>query len=379
VAAGPVKTPQAGETSAPGALCRGPVLEDFEPRSELVIRRTSVTAPRFPVVDAHSHLGSEFGGGWDERSVRKLLDVLDEARVDCLVDLDGGWGEGILNRHLASFKEVAPDRFACFGGVDWSAWADHGSRFPEWAAARLETQVRRGAEGLKIWKPFGLRVTDERGERVPVDDSRLDPVWVMAGQLGIPVMIHVADPVAFFRPLDRHNELYLVLRQHPDWHAADDALPSFGTIIGEMASLVERHAQTVFIGAHVGCYVENLAWVGRLLDRCPNFHVDIAHRLDYLSRQPHTARQFFLTYRDRILFGTDRPADVAMYRRHYEFLETSNEDMPSPYGSHPGESWPLLGLHLPDDVLRRVYGGNAARLLGTGRPEGLTPSAQCRP
>ena len=67
--------------------------------------RTSILKPRFPVIDAHNHLGGEFGGGWDNRPVAELLDVLDEAGVKVLVDLDGGWGEAILDATWTSSRK----------------------------------------------------------------------------------------------------------------------------------------------------------------------------------------------------------------------------------------------------------------------------------
>jgi len=339
-------------------------LADYAPRSELVVPQTEISGPRFPVVNAHSHLSAEFGDGWDQRSPHALLDVLDEAGVQCLVDLDGGWGEDVLDARLARFKSAAPERFACFAGVDWAQWPRLANRFPEAAARRLDAQVARGAQGLKIWKSFGLRVADHHGDRVAVDDARLDVLWATAADLGIPVTIHVADPVAFFHPLDHTNERHELLREHPDWHVAWPGHPSFETIIGELARLVERHPATTFVGAHVGCYSENLAWVGALLDRLPNFFVDIAARLDELARQPNTARRFFLRYGNRILFGTDRPAGVAMYHAHYRFLETDDDHFLGPLGDRPGRSWRLSGLALPDDVLRLVYSDNARRVLG---------------
>ena len=337
-------------------------LEEFKPNSELVLPQNPVDHPRFPVIDAHNHLGDEFGGGWHHRPVQQLLDVLDASGIERLVDLDGGWGEQLLLDHLAKFKEAAPDRFACFAGVDWTAWSRLGNHFPEWAAERLAAQVRWGAQGLKIWKPFGLDVSDELGHRVAVDDVRLDPIWQTAAEIDVPVLIHVADPAAFFRPLDCHNERYELLRQHPQWHLARQDV-SLATILDEFARLIARHRFTVFIGAHVGCYAENLAWVGALLDRCPNFYVDLAARIDELARQPYTARRFILRYQDRVLFGTDLPPDVAMYRTHYRFLETDDEHFPGPGDCRPGVSWPLIGLYLPPEVLVKVYRANALRLL----------------
>jgi len=339
-------------------------LRDFRPRSQLVVKTTEVQAPRFPVIDAHNHLMQPFGGGWDERPVSELVDKLDEAGVRRYVDLDGGWGEAVLHRHLDRIKNHAPDRFCMFGGVPWEAWADKGDRFGEWAAARLREQVARGAEGLKVWKPFGLQVKDHAGHLVRVDDPRLDVLWATAGELGLPVTIHVADPVAFFEPLGPENERWEELQAHPDWHFASPPYPAFATILEGLASLVARHPRTTFIGAHVACYSENLAWVGALLDRCPNFHVDISQRIAELGRQPYTSRRFFERYADRILFGIDVGADVDTYRLYYRFLETDDEYFDyDPSGTRNQGRWSIYGLSLPDDVLRKVYGENAERLL----------------
>ena len=153
------------------------LLADFRPKSQLVTKTTLVEKPRFPVIDAHNHLGEPFGGGWDKKPLPELLDLLDEAGVIHYVDLDGGWGEDILNAHLDHFKAKAPERFQVFGGVDWSQWKDKGGRFPEWAAGRLRVQKERGAQGLKVWKTFGLHVRDQNGELVAVDNQRLIPLW----------------------------------------------------------------------------------------------------------------------------------------------------------------------------------------------------------
>jgi hypothetical protein len=137
-------------------------LRDFHPRSKLVVKETRIEKPRFPVIDAHNHLAEPFGGGWDKRPVSELLDVLDASDVRVYVDLDGGWGEDILNHHLDKFKAAAPERFLIFGGVNWDAWHTHGDRFGDWAAERLRGQIQRGAQGLKIWKPFGLGARSPR-------------------------------------------------------------------------------------------------------------------------------------------------------------------------------------------------------------------------
>ena len=341
------------------------LLEDFRPQSKLVSKVTPVEKPRFPAIDAHNHLGEDFGGAWDKRPLAELLDQLEAAGILRYVDLDGGWSESVLNAHLDHFKQPAPERFQIFGGVDWSQWPDKGNAFPEWAAGRLRVQKERGAEGLKIWKALGLHVRDQDGRRVDVDDPRLSPIWETAGELGLPVLIHVADPVAFFDPIDGTNERWEELGDHPDWAFTSPPFPPFMHIVEGLASLVTRHASTVFIGAHVGCYAENLAWVGALLDRCPNFHVDISARLGELGRQPYTTRRFFLQYADRILFGSDMGPYPEAYRVIYRFLETDDEYFNYNAAPIPMQGrWHVHGLYLPDDVLERVYCRNAEKLLG---------------
>ena len=340
------------------------LLQEYRPKSKLQVKKNQIKQPRFPVIDGHNHLGASFGTDWSEGSMSELLETMDQVNVRRVIDLDGGWGEDILQKHLDHFKSEAPERFVTFGGVDWSRWADFWDRFPEWASRRLREQVKWGAQGLKIWKKFGLEIRDHLENLVPVDDVRLDPLWETAAELKIPVLIHVADPVAFFVPLDEHNERWEELTAHPDWHFPSPPFPGFMTIMNQLARLVVRHPQTVFIGAHLGCYSENLTWVADLLDKAPNFHVDISARISELGRQPYTARRFCLDYADRILFGTDMGPDPDIYRIYYRFLESDDEYFHYGTGEVPGQGrWRIYGLQLPDDVLEKIYYKNAMKIL----------------
>ena len=340
------------------------LLNHFRPKPKLVTKTTLVPKPKFPVIDAHNHLGEPFGGGWDRKPLSELLDLLDEANVTHYVDLDGGWGEDILFYHLDYFKSKAPDRFQIFGGVDWSKWESMGNRFADWAANRLKVQKEAGAQGLKIWKPFGLHVKDDQGQLVKVDDARLIPIWETAAELDLPVMIHVADPVAFFDPIDETNERWEEIGAHPDWAFTSPPFPPFMQIMNDFRNLVARHPSTRFIGAHVGCYGENLGWVGEMLDACPNYFIDFSARLGELGRQPYTARKFLIQYQDRILFGTDAGPNLEAYRLFYRFLETDDEYFNYNTGELPRQGrWYAYGMYLPDDVLKKIYRENAMKVL----------------
>jgi predicted TIM-barrel fold metal-dependent hydrolase len=231
----------------------------------------------------------------------------------------------------------------------------------------LKVQKERGAQGLKIWKPFGLHVKDQSDQLAKVDDVRLSPIWEMASELKLPVMIHVADPVAFFDPVDETNERWEEIGNHPDWAFPNPPFPPFMEIMNGFFNLVKRHANTTFIGAHVGCYGENLGFVGKMFDECPNYYIDTSARLGELGRQPYTARKFFIQYQDRILFGSDFSPNLDAYRLYYRFLETDDEYFNYNVSEVPGQGrWYVSGLYLSDDVLKKVYSENAQRVLGLG-------------
>jgi predicted TIM-barrel fold metal-dependent hydrolase len=339
-----------------------------------MLRRPASLAefPRYPVVDAHAHLGpTPFGGGWLSRPVSELLGVLDGVGCEAIVDLDGGWGERLRTEldHYAS----GSDRVVVFAGVDYDGFA-LDDRFGEREAARLRDSAAAGARGLKVWKLLGLRARDARGRLVAVDDPRLDPLWSTAGELGLPILIHVGDPIAFFEPLDRLNERYEELVEHPDWHfwptrpagadASDPRFPPFDEVMAAFRRMVERHPETTFIGAHVGCAAEDLDWVSSMLDGCPNYSVDVAARLGEVGRQPYAAREFFIRHQDRIVFGTDGDPDPGEYLRWYRFLETRDESFDYGGDEVPAQGrWQIHGIGLPDEVLRKVYRENARRIL----------------
>jgi len=328
-------------------------------------------------IDAHNHLGpTPFSDGWDRRSPAELTAALDASNIAAIVDLDGGWGDA-LTRELGRWAPLG-DRVAVFAGLDHGMWSTR-TDFGEVEAARLHDAAAKGARGLKVWKVLGLRARDVAGRLVPVDDTRLDPLWAAAGALGLPVTIHVADPIAFFEPLDAANERYEELLEHPDWHfwptrprgrTQADGFPPFDEIIDGLEAVVARHPGTTFIGAHVGCAPEDLARVDRMLAALPNWYVDLAARIAELGRQPYSARDLILRWPDRVLFGTDAPPDAAAWAVYARFLETRDESFPYDPDGGPGSQgrWQVHGLGLPDDVLRAVYADNARRLIfGTGR------------
>jgi predicted TIM-barrel fold metal-dependent hydrolase len=329
------------------------------------VPQTRVERPAVRAVDAHNHLGrwlTEWvrpGGGWMVEDVGALLALMDSLDLDAIVNLDGRWGAE-LEANLDRYDRAHPGRFLTFCHVDWDEL--------DGLVASLEASAAAGARGLKVWKDLGLGVRDEAGELLLPDDPRLADVWASAGELGLPVLIHTADPVAFFTPVDAANERLEELTVHPEWSFHGPEFPSFERLMEALEAVVAAHPGTTFIGAHVACCAEDLAWVGRMLDAYPNLHVDFSARIAELGRQPRATRRLFVDHPDRVLFGTDVfPPRREAYETYFRFVETADEHFaysPDPENPWPQGRWRISGLDLPADTLAAIYRGNPARLLG---------------
>ncbi len=332
------------------------MVKGYRPRPTLVIEHHTPPAAKFPAIDVHCHWGLDVDPGL-------MIRAMDERGVRMAVNLSGDHGSK-LDRMLEKFHRFAPDRFVIFCSPDLSRIDDPD--FESATARFIEGAVAAGAGGIKIYKNLGLSLRDRAGRIVPVDDPRLDAIWATAGRLGVPVLIHTADPVAFFTPVDRHNERWMQLNRHPTWSYHGSDVPGRDELLAQRDRVIERHPSTQFIGAHVGNSAEDLGALAALLKRFPNFHVDISGRVAELGRQPYSARRFIMAFQDRVLFGTDRypgRPQQPRYRIYFRFLETWDEyfdyyDHPFP----PTGEWKIYGIGLPDDVLRKVYHGNAERI-----------------
>ncbi len=352
------------EPTATFPALRGLPLREYVPRTRVRVAEHHVHRARFPAIDVHNHLGRWLceDDGWVVPDVGELLALMDACNLRAIANLDGRW-DGELEANLDRYDRAHPGRFATFCHLDWreSATPGFGARL----VASLERSASAGAKGVKVWKDLGLHVRDDAGGLLMPDDQRLSDVWDAAGELGLPIVIHVADPVAFFDPVDRFNERLEELLENPDWSFADPRFPRFERIMEALEAVVAAHPGTVFIGAHVGCYAEDLAWVARMLEAYPNFNVDIAARIAELGRQPRAARSLMLSHPDRVLFGIDLfPPAAEEYAIHFRFLETEDEHFGYSTDEIPPQGrWAISGLDLPDDVLRLVYAENALRLI----------------
>jgi predicted TIM-barrel fold metal-dependent hydrolase len=348
-------------------------LTEFEPASMLHVAETTVPRARFPVIDFHTHV-SRRRAGRPSVPPEELVKTMDVVNLRTMVNLTGGFGED-LSTTIAAFDRAFPRRFVSMTEPAWARAAEPG--YPPWQADEIAKAKAAGAVGVKVLKTLGLYLRDggPSGKLVTVDDPRFDPMWEACGTLGMPVAIHVGDPEAFFLPIDRFNERFEELSAHPDWSFHGKDFPTFKQILEARDRVFAKHPKTTFVGLHVGHWAENLQAVGATLDRFRNVHVEIGARIGELGRQPRTAQKFFDRYQDRILFGTDAiplgvetPQQVfgeQLYRIYYRFLETEDEYFDyAPAKLPPQGRWKIYGLGLRDQILRKVYNGNAQRVLG---------------
>jgi len=327
--------------------------EDYEPKSTLVVPEHPVTRAKYPFVDVHNHQD----GTMPTAELDKLVADMDALNLQVMVNLSGGAGDR-LEKTVANMKGHYPKRFLVFANVDFSKIDEPD--FGKKAAAQLAADVKNGATGLKIFKNLGMFVKDKSGRRVPTDDPRLDPIWDEAAALGLPVLIHTGEPVAFWQPVDRFNERWLELKQFPERRRSSAAFAPFEQTMAEQHNLFRKHPKTIFLDAHLGWLGNDLGRLGRLLDELPNVNTEVAAVLHELGRQPRAARAFLIKYQDRVLFGKDIWAPEE-YWTYFRTFETADEYFP--YYRKRHAFWRLYGLDLPDAVLRKIYYKNALRIL----------------
>lgn len=346
-----------------------PAFHEYDPPSTLVVPENPVKRARYPFVDVHNH---QFG--MPDQDLGELVAEMDRLNMAVMVNLSGrGFrrleiAEGkisfdlqegeYLERAVKNARENAAGRFLIFTnvrlqGIDDPDWTERTLR-------QLETDVDNGAQGLKIYKNLGLTEKDSKGERIPVDDPRLAPVWDKCGELGIPVLIHTGEPASFWHPKDADNERLLELMEKPERYRDPAIFPPFEDLMAQQHRLFRNHPDTTFISAHLGWMGNDLERLGDLLDELPNVYTEIGAVLAELGRQPRFARRWLIEYQDRVLFGKDswNPEEYWVY---FRVLETADDYFD--YYRRRHAFWKIYGLDLPDEVLKRIYYENALAIL----------------
>ena len=326
--------------------------EAYDPPSTLIVPENHIERARFPFIDVHSHQWK-----MEEQDLSILVRQMDSLNMGIMVNLSGRGGQRLKNM-MDNVNAHYPNRFVVFTNINLRSIDE-----PDWTESTVEQiagDVKNGAKGLKIYKSQGMLNTDSSGNRIAINDPRIDPIWAKCGELGIPVIIHSADPKPFWQPHDENNERWLELKLRPRRKRSDDNPASWEQIISEQHDVFKKHPNTTFINAHMGWYANDLQRLGELLDEMPNMNVGIGAVIAELGRQPRMANRFFEKYQDRVLFGKDsyKPKE---YPTYFRVLETDDEYFP--YYKRYHAFWKMYGLNLPDHILKKLYYKNALRII----------------
>lgn len=327
--------------------------EEYNPTSTLVVPEHLINNAKYPFIDVHSHQSL-----YTPEDFNKLKLAMDTLNMKFMVNLNGGWGDELKERVESVRKNGMSSRMALFANIDFQGFGF--VQWTEYTVNQLKEDVANGARGLKIFRELGMTHLDIHGNRIPINDTRLDPVWAICGELGIPVLIHSGAPISFWEPMDEKNERWLELYKYPNRNYADTAVPSWEQLMNEQHDVFAKHPKTTFINAHFGWHANNLEKLSELLEKFPNMYIEFGAIIAELGRQPKMAKQFFETYQNRILFGKDswQPSEYAAY---FRTLETTDEYFP--YHKKYHAFWRMYGMGLSDEILKKIYYKNALKVI----------------
>jgi predicted TIM-barrel fold metal-dependent hydrolase len=343
-----------------------PSITEYKPRSTLVVPEHPVPRAKFPAVDFHGHPPRLV----TKEVIERVVAAMDRLNLGVMIQAQPSSGER-LTQQIAAVKAAGyADRFVFFASLDLDA-VGPGSGVK--IAAQLEADVKAGAVGVgEIMKGFGLTNRKADGSRLKMDDPELDVVWETAARLRLPVFVHTGDPAEFFEPLDYDNERWLEMALFENRRFNDRSkYPAFDDLMAERDRMIAKHPRTTWVLAHMGWHAQDLGRLGKIFDANPNVHAELGAILYDLGRQPRFAREFFVKYQDRILFGKDS-FEPDEYPYYFRVFETADEYFDYYRDYHA--FWKLYGMDLPDDVLRKVYYSNALRIVPR-MPKGRLPGS----
>lgn len=352
------------------AACAGPAPK--APAATTAVAGDAAWRRTIPIIDVHGHI--------DPDAIDKTLRAMDANFIARLVNLTAGSDAAEFAATKKAFDEKGKGRFVLYVNDVYLPVPIEDPAFGAKVSSAIEAAVKLGAKGLKVSKSLGLFWRDAAKKIIAIDDPRLEPMWAACARLGIPVSIHSGDPKAFWLPVDPNNERFDELKDHPNWAFGGGKFPARETILQQLEHVVASHPNVTFVGVHFGNDPEDVQHVAALLRKYPNYNVDIAARVPEIGRQrPDELRALFVEFQDRILFGTDFMAfgegyilgagpvvqtEAAVQRffdAHFRFLETDARQMehPTPIQGN----WKIDAIHLPREVLEKIYFKNAERIV----------------
>jgi predicted TIM-barrel fold metal-dependent hydrolase len=328
------------------------LLKDYHPQPIHKIPITEVPKAKFPVIDMHAHVNARTA-----EEILAWIMTMDEVGIERTIVLTGATGTR-LNDIQAMYAKHA-DRFDLWCGIDYTGFDKPG--YGPAAAAEIERCFRLGARGVGeiIDKGSGIARSASVEARMHPDDPRMDPVWQKCAELGMPVSLHVADPVWAYQPMDANND---GLMNAFTWRLDNRSdIVKFDGMIDILERTLKRHPKTTFVACHLANLDFDLDRLGRLLDTYPNLYADTSARFGETAAAPRATTRFLTNHTGRVVYGTDQGREAIMYRNSFRILETLDEHfyMPRFYNYH----WNLSGFGLPDAVLRSIYRDTALKII----------------
>jgi len=339
----------------------------------LRLPRTNIFRAKYPAVDVHVHAG----GLTTAEAYESLIATMDSAGIGVIWNMSAGMGEGLYE--ILAAGEPYRDRVVTCMNIQGNADSVASPGWAERFAAQMEAAYEAGAVCMgEVSKSIGQSWQNPDGSYIQADDPRLDPIWEMAAQLELPIVIHTSDSVGHFYPIGPLNERY----EAGLWHQPGQTnlygnAPPREVIEQARVSLMRRHPNTKFIWAHMTMQYYDPEALSDFLDEFPNASVEISAAVQDMGRAPRLWREFFIEYQDQIIFGSDGSPGRAIddfWTPHWRFLETYDEHFYHPAqvrtpGGSPGHGrYNISGLGLPDEVLRKIYYENVLEYMPSMRP-----------
>ncbi len=351
----PVNAPPAKEELSPETI----LLKDYRPKSIYKIPVTEIAKAKFPIIDMHSHPYAK-----TPQQIDEWVENMDEVGVEKTIILTMTTGTEFDDIYRKYSKH--PDRFEMWCGFDFTGYDKPG--FGPAAIRELERCQQAGARGVgEIHdKGKGLLSGKSKTAGMHPDDPRMDALWEKCGELGMPISLHVADPIWMYQKMDKNNDGLMNA-----YHWRLDNQPNIVDLPGMIAILertLGKHRNTTFVACHFANLDYDLARLGEMFERNPNLYADISARYAETAPIPRFASQFYAKYADRLFYGTDMSFDKPMYHVTFRILESLDEHFYEfeQFGYH----WSLNGFGLSDAILKQVYHDNAAKLLAARTAHG---------
>ncbi len=329
------------------------LLKDFRPKSIYNVPQTTVEKAKYPAIDMHAHPYAK-----TPEKVAEWVKMMDSVGVQKAIILTYETGEK-FDAIYATYAKY-PERFEVWCGFDYTGYDKPG--FGPAAVKELERCHKLGAKGVGELgdKGKGLFYSNPtKAWGMHLDDPRMDPLLEKCAELKMPVNIHVADPYWMYLPMDATND---GLMNAYKWRLDNQPdIVGHAGMIDILERAVKRHPKTIFVACHFANCCYDLNRLGQMFDQCPNLYADISARYAETAAIPRFVGRFYQKYSNRLVYGTDMTASADTYRFTFRILESADEHFYA--WDHSSYHWPLYGLALSDEVLKKVYRDNALKIL----------------